>query len=510
MSEPRYAGITLQPVPTGSTTGARSLTDFLCLLTYGIGFVLLAVVVYQATKPSATPEFISGLYVAASLTVLLAATLSRRTGLLTLIVAYFFAVFIAIPAAIQTRQDIYPFGDSATYTSEQLTFGLLALALGQLALLAGMGLVSAHYASKPKTPGLLEQETTQLSLRPALQMSLVFTAVAAVLGVLAGPAALFAARADDVEAASMRVQALLIGRSCSVVALLLCTLAIRCSADHKQRQSAWLCMIPVAAVVLVVNFPPALPRFHLLGMLLAVVVLLFNFRRPIVKLSFVILSTFFLLYLFAAVKDLRASSLAQSFSANAFAQWDPRRYLLSEDFDGFKQTVDTLVYFSEAPLRGGANFLGVLLFWVPRSVWPGKPVHTGQVVSEGLGYWYTNVSNPLVAEAFAAWGWIGVIVVLLIAGILIMRLERSSRTSGAISVPSLTLYAVATGYAVILLRGALNAVAPMICTAFVLAAIVALVYRRDRARREDAALNSVPTPVARPWHSKREPARTDV
>ncbi|MFT8396623.1 MAG: hypothetical protein ABF648_11300 [Propionibacterium sp.] len=465
----------------GASGRANSPLSFLSALTYALGAVLLAIVIIICAQSSTDPGSVSGVFVAAAMAVLLGAILSPRAGALTFVVCYFFAMFMAVPAAVQISQDSFPFGGS--YSTEQLNAGLLVVALGLLSLLVGMGLASAHGSPKKKDVRTIAGPSTktasaQQSIRLALRLSLVFTAVAAALGTLAGPSKLFTPRADATDDLVVDSQGLLIARSFAVVALLLCIIAIQRPRERTLHHASWLCLIPVAAVAFVVNFPPALPRFQLLGIVLAVAVLLVDFHRPLVKALFTGMATFFLFFAFASVKDLSSNSLLTSFTPNSLAQWDPGQYLLSVDFDGFKQTVDTLIYYSNASPRWGVNFLGVFLFWIPRALWPGKPVPTGQIVSEGLGYWYTNVSNPLPAEAFASWGLAGVIIVLLIAGVIVMRIERSVLQPGELTVPRLSLYALATGYSTILLRGALNAVAPMICTVFVLTVVVNLVYRR--------------------------------
>lgn len=462
---------------------AGSPLAFFSSAAYAFGIVLLVTVIVIGAQGSADPALVSGVFVAATMAVLLGTVLSRRVGGLTLAISFFFALFLAVPAAVQIRKNSYPFGGS--YSTEQLNAGLFVLALGLLSLLAGIGLVSIHRRTDTKDTQAVEGfpagsvVSAQYSIRLALKLSLVFTAVAAALGVLAGPGQLFTARADATDDLGGS-QGLLIARSFGVVALLLCIIAIQRSHERRLRQISWLCLAPVATVACVVNFPPALPRFQLLGIAFAVAVLLVDFHRPLIKMLFTGVATFFLLFVFASVKDLRSSTLATSFTSSALAQWNPGEYLLGVDFDGFKQTVDTLIYYSSASPRWGVNFLGVFLFWVPRALWPGKPVSTGQIVSEGLGYWYTNVSNPLPAEAFASWGFVGVIVVLVIIGVIVMRIERSALRSGELPVPQLIVYALSTGYSTILLRGALNAVAPMIFSVFVLAIVVKAVYKHHR------------------------------
>lgn len=105
--------------------------------------------------------------------------------------------------------------------------------------------------------------------------------------------------------------------------------------------------------------------------------LVFDFCRPVIKALYTGAATFFLLFVFALVKDLRDNTLSTSFASSALTQQDLREYLLSMGFDGFKQTVDTLIYYSQESPRWGANFLGLILF--------GCPAHSGLVNLFPLG-----------------------------------------------------------------------------------------------------------------------------
>lgn len=446
-----------------------------------VGVVLLGIVaaVTAAAPVTSSPSRCVSVYVLATVAMVVASMLSSTSGALDWVVSLFFAIFIAIPAFVQIRAASFPFGGS--YDNSQLNTGILIFSLGQMFLIAGTRL--RHHIRSNKVPtekltgrkhGVLSPRDTLLTGRIACLTAIIGAALAAA----SGPAAVFTARSDAMDqTVDTGGQVLAVGRCFSVVALLMSVILVKYRRKGVGAASAWAVCIPVAVSALIVNFPPALPRFQLLGLILAAVALVFDFTRPRVKLIFTAVSTFFILYLFPAVKDLRGTSLADNFSKQAFADRSPSQYLLSVDFDGYKQTVDTLIYYQQSGLRLGQNFLGVLLFWLPRSLWPGKPVHTGQIVSTGLGYVYNNVSNPLPAEAYASFRVLGVLAVMFTTGILIAAIDTAAAPQEKINVPWILMYGLATGYATILLRGALNAVAPMICPAFVVAMAVFIRYR---------------------------------
>ena len=74
--------------------------------------------------------------------------------------------------------------------------------------------------------------------------------------------------------------------------------------------------------------------------------------------------------------------------------------------------------------RWGMQELGASLFWVPRSLWPGKPIETGTMVTEGLGFEFTNLAPPIMAETFVDFSYFGVPVVAMLMGFVFARLDH--------------------------------------------------------------------------------------
>ena len=73
----------------------------------------------------------------------------------------------------------------------------------------------------------------------------------------------------------------------------------------------------------------------------------------------------------------------------------------------------------------GMQMLGALLFWVPRTFWPSKPIGTGAMVSEQLGFEFTNLSVPIMTEPLVDFGLIGVPIAAFAFGWLLASLDRS-------------------------------------------------------------------------------------
>ena len=95
-------------------------------------------------------------------------------------------------------------------------------------------------------------------------------------------------------------------------------------------------------------------------------------------------------------------------------------YLFSGHFDAFHnftQVID-IDYSSE-----GWQVIGVLLFWVPRALWEGKPVGTSFDFADYAGYQAHNISFPLPAEWYVDYGVLGVVFGMFFVGILYRRLD---------------------------------------------------------------------------------------
>ena len=73
----------------------------------------------------------------------------------------------------------------------------------------------------------------------------------------------------------------------------------------------------------------------------------------------------------------------------------------------------------------GMNLISAVLCFVPRAIWPAKWEPTGQVIFSDYGAAFTNVSCPMYAEFYLAFGIPGLIVFSLILGYLIRYLEES-------------------------------------------------------------------------------------
>ncbi len=127
-------------------------------------------------------------------------------------------------------------------------------------------------------------------------------------------------------------------------------------------------------------------------------------------------------------------------------------YLANPDYDSFWQIANALSFTIDGLVQPFQQVLGSIFFWVPRSLWPGKPIDTGAMLAQYRGYVVENLSAPAWAELLANAGIAGVVLGFIIFGCLLYEVDRrvgGSSRHGWWRIPQ----AILPVYMIILLRG---------------------------------------------------------
>lgn len=134
-------------------------------------------------------------------------------------------------------------------------------------------------------------------------------------------------------------------------------------------------------------------------------------------------------------------------------------YKSNGDFDGFQSTLNVIQYTMGNFFTLGKQLLGAVLVFVPRSIWSGKPYPTGQVAAEFVGYDFTNISSPIVAELYMDFGFIGVTLLSMMLGVVVRKIDSFSIAAKQFNNHKIIiLSAIIFSFFLILLRGPLIAV----------------------------------------------------
>ena len=156
------------------------------------------------------------------------------------------------------------------------------------------------------------------------------------------------------------------------------------------------------------------------------------------------------------------------------------QYMFHPDYDGFWQIGNAYSFWEAGLATPLKQITGSFLFWVPRSVWAGKPTDTGILLANYRGYSFTNLSAPLWAESFINGGYIALVIVFVAVGYLLARLDSTLErqlSSGGVWAIAGAIYPV---YMVILLRGSL-----LQATGAVVVSLACVLFLRS-SRREPA------------------------
>jgi hypothetical protein len=143
------------------------------------------------------------------------------------------------------------------------------------------------------------------------------------------------------------------------------------------------------------------------------------------------------------------------------------------DYDAFSLMCYIIEYTKDEDFVYGQNILGALLFFVPRSIWEDKPLHTAAQIMGTLESYReapsNNLSSPLVAEGYYSFGFIGAALISLLYWHLLSRVElRALRHRDTLQFLNTC---VAAGVLLLLLRGALLSAVAYLCGCVIAATV---------------------------------------
>lgn len=209
------------------------------------------------------------------------------------------------------------------------------------------------------------------------------------------------------------------------------------------------------ALLLIADFPLGSARYWV-GAIYVGLLLILTGRYLRTGWPFVFTLAGGLLLVFPVLSALRYATSAQ----NALPYLKSFNFLgpslATGDFDAYSMVAYTVQYIQQGPgITLGRQLLGVLFFFIPRSVWPDKPVGSGYTVAQSGGLAFNNVSSSPVAEGLINFGWVGVVLFAIVLSWLFGFIDASYRQADRKGYVSLLvlLYPFWVGFAFFLMRG---------------------------------------------------------
>lgn len=146
----------------------------------------------------------------------------------------------------------------------------------------------------------------------------------------------------------------------------------------------------------------------------------------------------------------------------------------SGDFDAFMQLSNGIEKVANGEFKLFSQILGSVFFFIPRSIWEGKPFDTGVELARLHGLQFQNLSAPWILESFVNARIIGVVVVSVLIAFLLSRLDLTSQVSLRNSI----LASIFSGLIFIILRGSLLQATGRAVFCYLL---IALIFRKGKS-----------------------------
>jgi len=211
-------------------------------------------------------------------------------------------------------------------------------------------------------------------------------------------------------------------RALPMVALLAALLVL--AREHRGRVMLGSLVPLLGLGALVINNPFAASRMFFTANLygFAAPFLLRRFKTGWVLVVSILIGLAFL----PALSDTRDKLSLEEFRASGYSLTSPFQYLATNsDVDSLGMTALCQKWVDRYGHRWGMQILGALLFWFPRTLWRGKPIGTGSMVTGDLGFDFTNLAPPITAEALVDFGLLGVPILGAIFGFALARLDAA-------------------------------------------------------------------------------------
>ena len=211
---------------------------------------------------------------------------------------------------------------------------------------------------------------------------------------------------------------------------------------YRQKRRGLLFVMITMTCLLISYFPTSMARYAAAaiygGLLLIVFRSLRSNRLFILSLlgGFLIVLPFLNAFRNTSFLEVNISNVVANVFHHLGDAW------LSGDYDAYTLLVLVLEHIKFYGITWGMQFVGVLLFWIPRAWWIAKPVGTGHFITTQAGWYFTNVSAPLPAEGLINLGQGGYLLFALFVGWLMGKLDRSYWKKAEGSSCNITSYSI--------------------------------------------------------------------
>lgn len=194
---------------------------------------------------------------------------------------------------------------------------------------------------------------------------------------------------------------------------------------NARREHRYYAGVLVAGICMVLTcFPTALARFNVAAIYLGIAILAFPvFSKKRGLFAFTLIIGFLIAYpLFNAFKYIGAATSFED-SISTIVKSMTAGYT-SGNYDAFSIMFWCFDYLSYFGSTYGRQLLGSVLFFVPRTIWPDKPVPSGELVFSTLHFHFTDLAFPLPFEGYLNFGMFGLLLFAFAYGLIVRYLDK--------------------------------------------------------------------------------------
>ena len=212
-------------------------------------------------------------------------------------------------------------------------------------------------------------------------------------------------------------------------------------------------LIIISILFFLTHFPSGLARYKIAVVYIALILVIIKKFNNKYFFKLIILGG--LLIIFPLLNIFRNISITALSSQTLFIP-NPIELFLRGDFDAYSMFARGLIYVKINGLTFGRQLLGAMLFFVPRAIWPTKPIGSGHMIAKSFNWTFTNLSFPFIGEGYINFGIIGIVIFAIILGYLNSRFdynyEIKSKLNDSISILEI-YYPALIGFLFFILRG---------------------------------------------------------
>ncbi|MCF7456230.1 O-antigen polysaccharide polymerase Wzy [Vibrio sp. A1-1] len=180
------------------------------------------------------------------------------------------------------------------------------------------------------------------------------------------------------------------------------------------KKSSFFINLLLFAVMLLCASPLGMPRFMVAALYIPLLVILIP--RLLSGNNYALLLCGGITFVFPFLDNFRR--LGESDSITLMPSLD---FFVGGHFDSYQSILraielDFVSY--------GYQLLGSLFFFIPRSIWPDKPIGSGAEIAKKANYVFDNISANYLAEGFVNFGYVGILVFIIFFSFLASSLDN--------------------------------------------------------------------------------------